>query len=166
MPPPLHPDECINTKLGISPGLVENGEVLLRELYSPHLTNGKVTKRAVTLGQLKAGASVHRMEYSSSAFIDAAIRERLRKVRSGRPWTSAGVAVFTAEEVRKISQQNAQKADEQAFLVKDTALLENLAHASTHFADPSNKSDEDLRELRSDLLVLLQNKMPVDEAFQ
>lgn len=71
--------------------------------------------------------------------------------------------MFTAEEVRKISRQNDQGAEEQAFLVKDTALLENLAHASIHFADPT---DEDLRELRSSLLVLLQNRMPVDEAFQ
>ncbi len=167
---PLHPNERVTAAPGISPGPVENEEVLLREMYSPqHVQNGKVvSKRVFTLDDLAQGLSVHRMKYTPSAFIKAAIRERLlAKEKKGKPWTSEGVAVFTAEEVRKILWQN-----EQAFIVKDTALLEHPGHASIHaiidVADPK-KRDVYLRELRSDLTNihrLFDKRMLVDEVFQ
>ena len=73
--------------------------------------------------------------------------------------------MFTAKEVREIPQQNDQGKDEQAFIVKDTALPTPPGHASIHVTDPS-KPDEALRELRSDLLALLGKRMSVEEAFQ
>lgn len=54
MPPPLHPDECTSAAPDISPGPVENEEMLLRELYSPqHVKNGKLIKRAIPIQELK-----------------------------------------------------------------------------------------------------------------
>ena len=176
MPRPLHPDERDIAVLGLLPGVVENEEVLLREMYSPHhVENGKVKPSAITLDELKgSGASVHRKRYTSRAFLETAIQDRLSRVRSGKSWTSEGVAVFTAEEVRELPRQNTQGEDEQAFVVKDTASPERPGHASIHFADlsqfiiaiGSNKLDEHLREWRLDLLDLLEKRMSVDEAFQ
>ena len=142
--------------------------MLLRELYSPqHVKNGKLIKRAIPIQELKEltrGLSVHRMKHTSADFIKDRIKERLSIPRE-EPWAAEGVAVLTTEDIRAIRYQNDEGDDEQAFIVKDTARPDHPGHASIHAADPG-KSDEDLRELRSDLLRYFERRMSADEAFR
>ena len=179
MSPPLHPDERYTSAPGVSPGIVENKEVLLREMYSPyHIKDGEVTPRAMTLKELKSitsGASVHRKKYTSRTSLEKAIQDKiLFKKQQGKFWTSEGSAVFTARQVREILRQNTGKETVQAFIVKDTASLERPDHASIHFADfrqfiltiDPDEIDEYLREWRLDLLVLLEKRMSPEEVFR
>lgn len=143
--------------------------MLLRELYSPqHVKNGKLIKRAIPIQELKEltrGLSVHRVKHTSADFIKDKIRERLSIPREGKPWAAEGVAVLSTEDIRAIRYQNDGGDDEQALIVKDTARPDHPGHASIHAADPE-KRDEDLRELRSDLLRYFERRMSVDEAFR
>ena len=169
MPLPLHPAECTSAAPGISPGPVENEEIVLRELYSPQrIKNGKLIKRAIPIQELREmtrGLSVHRMKYTSADFLKDRIKKRLSIPREGEPWVEEGVAVLAPEDIRAIRCQDDGGDDEQAFIVKDTARPDHPGHASVHAADPE-KRDEDLRELRSDLLKYFERGMSVDEAFR
>ena len=166
MPPPsLHPDECTSAAPNISPGLVGNEELLLREVYSPHVENGKLIKRAIPIDELAQGLSVHRMKYTTADFVKDSIQKRLSRPRMGEPWKDEGVAMLKAEEVREICWENEQGENERAFTVRDTARSDHRGHASIHVAGP-RKKDEYMRELRSYLLKRLEKRMSVDEAFK
>ena len=159
---PPHLDEHVSAAPGLSPGIVADDELLLREMFNPqHVRDGKLLPSAISLHDLRSrGFSVHRMKYVSLAFVKVSMEARLSRPRKDEPWKSEGVAKLDAREVRQLCVD-----DEQAFVVIDTALKDNRGHASIYAAEPG-KGDAYARELRFLLLPLLQHRMTVDEAFQ
>lgn len=156
-----HRDERESAAPGLSPGVVEGDELLLREMFNPeHVRDGKVIERAVSVDDLRIrGFSVHRMKYVDPAWIKAAIAIRLAKPRPGGTWYDEGVARLAAGRVRKLRMDGRQ-----AFVVIDTALEDNLGHASIFAAD-SSIGRAYARKLRTLLLSLLQERMSVDDAY-
>lgn len=125
-----------------------------------HIKDGMILSRAIYLADLRCrGFSVHRMKYVSQGFIRSAIDERLGRTRSGPPWIDAGVAVIKAGDVRSI-----RDGEDQAFKVIDTALPENRGHTGIFAASPG-KGKAHTRKLRSLLTPLLQNRMPLEQAY-
>lgn len=161
-----HLDKKTSAALNISPGIVQDGEFLLREMYQPyHLEeNGKIKKEAIHLTELRGtGVSVHRERYTSIAEVSRAIERRLdrRKRENKDPWKSAGVSVVEAGRIRKMRTP----ADKKAFVVTDTAERANRSHASIHCACPEILTSE-LRALRDMLLPILEESlMSVESAF-
>lgn len=157
-----HLDEHTSAAPGLSPGIVEDDECLLRELFNPqHIKNGELQPAAISLKDLRrCGFSVHRMKYVTAEFVKASIEERLSRPRKGEPWKNEGAAKLKALEVRQILFDGRQ-----AFVVIDTAEPNNRGHASIYAATPG-KGDPHARELRKLLLPFLQKRMPVDKAFE
>jgi hypothetical protein len=93
-----HLNERLSAAPGLSPGIVEDDELLLREMFNPeHVRDGKVIERAVSVDDLRIrGFSVHRMKHVNPAMIKAAIAIRLAKPRSGSRWYDEGVARLAA----------------------------------------------------------------------
>lgn len=159
---PLHLNEHISAASGLSPGPVEDDELLLRELFNPqHVRNGELLPTAISLQDLRSrGFSVHRMKYVLTEFVKASMEKRLSRPRKGEPWKNKGVAKLKTLEVRQLRVDDCQ-----AFVVIDTAQQNNRSHASI-YAAASGKGDAQARELRRLLLPLLQKRMPVDKAFE
>lgn len=159
--PTLHLDESKSAAPEISPGIVEDEEHLIREMFNPqHIDKeGKVIERAISVNELVAdGFSVHRIEHVSKEFVEKSIQTRLSRKRK-EPWTSEGVSRLKTLAVRQIFLE-----DEKAFVVVDTATEDNPGHASIYFATPQ-KGKAYAREARGFLLPLLQNRMTLDEAY-
>jgi hypothetical protein len=156
-----HRDEGVSAAPGLSPGVVEDDEILLREMFNPeHVRAGEVIERAVPVEDLRArGFSVHRMKFVAPGFIKASMRERVARPRAGDAWRDEGVAKLVARTVREL-----RKDERQAFVVIDTAEEDNHGHASIFAADPL-VGRAHARKLRGLLLPLLQKRMSVDEAF-
>lgn len=146
----------------ISPGVVADEELLLRELFSPQHINddGQASAATISLKDLRyRGFSVNRISYVSQDFIRLSVSERLARPRRERPWRDEGVAKFQARQIRKIRVEG-----NQAFVVIDTALVENPGHASIYVTRPE-KGEAYARELRKLLLPFLQNRMSIEQAF-
>ena len=157
----MHRDERVSAAPGLSPGVVEDDEVLLREMFNPeHVVAGEVIERAVAVDDLRSrGFSVHRMKFVAQESIKASMQERVARPRAGDAWRDEGVAKLVARPVREL------RADgRQAFVVIDTAEESNHGHASIFAADPL-VGRAYARKLRALLLPLLQQRMSVDEAF-
>ena len=159
---PPHLDEHVSAKPDLSPGVVEDDELLLRELFNPqHVRNGELLPSAIPAKDLiSKGFSVNRMKHVTAEFVKASIEKRLSKSRKGEPWKDEGVAKLKALEVRQIPFDGRQ-----AFVVIDTAEPDNRGHASIYAATPE-KGEPHARELRERLLPFLQKRMPVDKAFE
>ena len=155
-----HLDEHVSTQPNLSPGVVEDDELLLRELFNPqHVRNGELLPSAIqTEDLLLRGFSVNRMRYVTAEFVKAAIEKRLSE--KGEPWKDEGAAKLKALEVRQIRFDDCQ-----AFVVIDTAERNNPGHASIYAAAPE-KGKPHARELRELLLPFLQERMHVDKAFE
>ena len=158
----IHFDEKSSAAPDISPGIVEDKEFLIREMFNPeHIVNGELIERAMMASDLQQnGFSVHRIRYVKADFIKASTATRLAKPRQGQQWKSEGVAKLKTLEVRRLRVDN-----KQAFLVIDTAKKTNPGHASIYVSE-RQRGKSYARELRSLLLPLLQNRMSVDEAYQ
>ena len=156
----LHLDEHVSAKPGLSPGVVEDDELLLRELFSPQqVRNGELLPSAISTEDLiLRGFSVNRMKHVTAEFVKASIEKRLFK--KGEPWKDEGVAKLKALEVRQLRVDDCQ-----ALVVIDTAEPNNRGHASIYAAAPE-KGKPHARELRELLLPFLKKRMPVDEAFE
>ena len=159
--PVLHLDESKSAAPEISPGIVEDEEHLIREMFNPQHINeeGEVIERAISVNELLAdGFSVHRIRHVSKEFVEKSIQARLSRKRK-EPWTSEGVSRLKTLAVRQILLDN-----ERAFVVIDTATEDNPGHASIYFGAPQ-KGKAYAREARGFLLPLLQNRMTLDEAY-
>lgn len=88
----LHRDESTTAAPGISPGVVTDDEILLRELFEPyHIENGEISPRAVSLSDLQEkGFSVHRKAFAKKGDLRRAIDRRLAKLRNGETWKGGG----------------------------------------------------------------------------
>ena len=158
---PLHLDEGASAAPDFSPGIVKDGEQLLRALFNPeHVEDGLVTDRAIPVRDLRErGFSVHRMKYVHPDFVQRSIDELLSRPRKGGPWTDEGVAVFMTSCIRALRLNG-----ERAFVVIDTALPDNPGHASIYAAEPG-RGESYARELRDLLLPFLQERMLVADAY-
>lgn len=156
-----HLDENSSAVPALSPGIVRNHEILLREIFDPdHIRDGQLLERAISVNDLrKRGFSVHRIKFVTPQFIKASIESRITGPRRA-DWRSEGVAMLIARVIREIMAEA-----EQAFVVIDTASRRNPGHASIYVARP-DKGEIHARELRSMLLPYLEERMSVDEAFQ
>ena len=159
--PILHLDESKSAAPEISPGIVEDEEQLIREMFNPQHINeeGKVIERAISVNELLVdGFSVHRIQHVSKEFVEKSIQTRLSRKRK-EPWASEGVPKLKTLAVRQIFLE-----DERAFVVIDTATEDNPGHASIYFATPQ-KGKAYAREARGILLPLLQDRVTLDEAY-
>jgi hypothetical protein len=103
-------DESTTAAPGISPGIVADNEILLREVLNPdHVVNGELQSAAIPLKDLNGrGFSVHRRKYVTQGFVESSISQKLvlpfGKERRG----SEGVALFTTRTVRKLQKDGLQ----------------------------------------------------------
>ena len=157
-----HFDENASAAPGISPGVVEDSELLLREMFNPHhVKDGKILETAISLDDLLTrGFSVHRIMYVTREFVKKSMKERFSRPRRGPAWKDEGVARLQTSAVRRLRIDK-----QQALVVIDTADANNRGHASIYAAAPT-KGKAHARELRSLLLPLLQERMSVDRAFE
>ena len=156
-----HLDETRTAALGVSPGVVLDEEVLLREVLNPdHVKDGEVQPSAVPLQDLKKrGFSIHRLEYVTKALIEKSINKKLAKPVEGKQRTSEGVARFTTLCVRGISDDGSR-----VFVVIDTAKPSNEGHASIYLFNVT-MGDSLARKMREKLLPLLENRLSVAQVF-
>ena len=161
MPVSMHLDESKSAAPGISPGVVIDEEFVLRELFNPeHVVDGRILERAIPVKDLRQrGFSVHRMAYVEETSIEASIAARLTRTRNGAPWETEGVSKLKVKHVRQIRPDG-----KQAFVVIDTARPDDPSHASIYVAEPK-LGEPYARKLRSMLLLLLQNRMPLSQAY-
>ena len=159
---PPHRDETTSAVPDVSPGVVENYEQLLRALFNPdHVVDGSLIDRAISLRDLKqCGFSVHRLQYAELEVVRRVNDKILSRTFDGQTRAFEGVAKLRVHAVRGVSINGAR-----AFVVIDTALRCNASHASIYAADGSAKNSR-LRELRSLLLPLLQERTSLEEAFR
>ena len=163
MPPfPEHLKESASASPEYSSGVVLDSETLLREMFNPqHIIDGKVMVTAVSLTELRStGFSVHRKEHVSFNVVQESIEKRLRRPRKGQPWKDEGVAEILTRDVRDIREDG-----ERLFAVIDTALPDNRGHASIYAANPT-LGDAHARKLRLLLIPLLENRKPLEQAFE
>ncbi len=156
-----HLDETVSAAPDLSPGLVLDDEQLLRSLFNPdHIKEDILQVAAIPLRDLQVrGFSVNRLSHVAQEFIEDGINRLLARQPGGAPRYSEGVARFRARVVRSI-----QADGHQVFVVIDTALPDNIGHASIYLADPAMPPSH-ARKMREQLLPLLQPRMPVAEAF-
>lgn len=156
-----HLDETTSAEPDLSPGVVAQGEWLLRSVFYPdHFVGGKVVKTAISLDDLSArGFSVNRQQHVTREVIESGIDKYLENDFQGTPREFVGIACFTSSKVRDFKRE-----DSQAFVVIDTALSCNRSHASVYAADPTLSRGQ-LRRLRDMLLPLLHNPVSVDQAM-
>lgn len=88
------------------------------------------------------------------------MQARLNRPRATQ-WRGAGVAVLQAKEVRGLRLDGDET---QAFVIIDTARVENPGHASLYAADP-NRGPAHARRLRAYLMPLLHQRVSVQEAY-
>ena len=158
----MHLDERVSANPGLSPGVVQDDEHLLRELFHPqHVQNGMLLERAIPVTDLREnGFSLHRMRHVTQQFVQEVVEERLSRPRKV-PWRDEGVAVLRAGTVRALRVSGNQG---QAFVIIDTAMESNRGHASLFAAHPC-EGPAHARKLRALLLPLLQERMSVEEAY-
>ena len=97
-----HLDESTTAAPGVSPGIVADNEILLREVLNPdHVVNGELLSSAIPLKDLKGrGFSVHRREYVTQRFVESSIDQKLVRPFGKEKRGSEGVALFTTRTVR------------------------------------------------------------------
>ena len=156
-----HLDETVSATPDVSPGIVLNGEQLLRSLFNPdHIKDGVLQVAAVPLRDLQTrGFSVNRLSHVTPELIYDAINRLLARRPGGEPRYSEGVARFSVGIVRSI-----QDDGKQVFVVIDTASPDNVGHASIYLSDDAMPQSQ-ARRMRERLLPLLQRRMSVAEVF-
>ena len=160
MRPLPHLNERVSAAPGLSPGVVGDKEILLREMYEPHhVKDGAVQEQAIpALELLYDGFSVHRFRFVAREFIEQSIDTKLSRKKDR--WKFDGLANLNAGLVRRIAFDNTP-----AFVVIDTACADNRYHASILAAAHPNRNRSRARKLRSLLLPYLENRVPL-KSFQ
>ena len=161
-----HLDEQTSAAPGISPGIVGDDEVILREFLSDHTKNGKLTPAALRMDELlETGVSVHRAEYAVVERVRASVQNRL-EARKDRDPSQQHEAKISAPITRQIRSQRVKKTGEQIYVVIDTAEADNLGHASIYCKLRGFQKSQ-LRKLRTNFLlpVFQKNLMAVEDAL-
>lgn len=158
-----HLNERVSAVPGVSPGVVVDSELLLREIFEPyHVQRGVLKKTAISLTELReTGFSVHRKKHVEFKFVRNSISARLSRPRKGITWKIEGIAEILAWDVRKIIDSDHKSL----FVVIDTALEEHPGHASIYAAHPE-KGEAYARKIRFHLMELLKNRKSLEVIFQ
>lgn len=153
----INDEKCQQTEL--SPGIVQDHEFLLRVIFEPeHVLDGKVIETAISLSDLESrGFSVDRYEHADKSVIQKRIDRQIQNSPENRH--SGKVSKFCCLSVRGIYDDD----NERSFIVIDTAMAENKAHASVYSAIERKKSA--LRKIRSLLIPYLQERLSLEEVF-
>ena len=156
-----HLDESISAGPALSPGPVQDQENLLRIIIEPDTSaKGEYSHRLFNSGDLtQRGLSVHRKEYTNEQEIRTAAQALADRTTAAGRRRLEGLASFTAEAVNDITN-----LERQAFLVIDTALPDNMAHASMYLASPQ-VSQSLAREMKEQLLRLMDHRLTLEQAF-
>ena len=156
-----HLDESASASPALSPGTVQGQETLLRIIIEPdHIREGRIQPSAVQLRDLtQRGLSVYRREYAAKQAVEADVRALLGRTTAAGRRRLEGLASFNTRAVRALVIQ-----ERQAFVIIDTALPNNMAHASIYLASPQ-LSQSLARELREQLLILMENIVTLEQAF-
>jgi hypothetical protein len=150
---------CENVSVSqFSPGIVENNEILVRQIYSPiHIDEqpGRVNTFAFTDAQDK-GMSVNRKTYSSREELNKKVQYKLKlDEEQGKVRSFQGVIYATCHDVRAIKTNDNLKA----FCVYDTGNKNDISHADISQATSSrldgSKMRVKLREIFSDIPITL-----------
>jgi hypothetical protein len=141
-----------------SPGVVEDNEILIRQIYSPiHID--KQTEKILPLAFLDVqdkGMSVNRKTYSSIEELNKKVQYKLRSdEKRGKGKVFEGVIYATCQDVRAIKTNDNLKA----FCVYDTGNKNDISHADICQAKSSrvggSKMRLKLREIFSDIPIKL-----------
>ena len=158
MPPEPHRQESQSAAPCFSPGLVQSNEIVLRTVLDPdHLKDGKLTVAAISLDDIRfRGWSVDRKSLTSQWRIRLAHwrwkRKRPRILKSY-------VLPMAVRDVREANPTTGQ----QDFVVTDTAVWLNPAHASVLLSHPCGEGAA--RGFRTSLLRKLPPYVEVSSAF-
>ena len=141
-----------------SPGVVEDNEILIRQIYSPiHIDKqtGKILPLAFLDVQDK-GMSVNRKIYSSIEELNKKVQYKLRlDEKRGKGKGFEGIIYATCQDVRAIKTNDNLKA----FCVYDTGNKNDISHADICQATSSrvygSKMRLKLREIFSDTPITL-----------
>ncbi|OBQ37631.1 MAG: hypothetical protein AN487_09715 [Anabaena sp. CRKS33] len=141
-----------------SPGVVEDNEILIRQIYSPiHIDEetGRVNTFAFTDVQDK-GMSVNRKTYSSIEELNKKVQYKLRSdEKRGKGKGFEGVIYATCHDIRAIKTNDGLKA----FCVYDTGNKNDISHADICQATSSrvygSKIRLKLREIFSEIPIQL-----------
>ena len=155
----LHLDESVSAAPGVSPGVVVDDEILIRELYNPNDISEKEVKNSAIPRQdlICRGLSCHRLEYVSKSIVTELTERRLAN-KDG--WQFVGLARLRVRSIRSL-QCNGRRA----FVVIDTALEQNRSHASVFAADGLSTSKSQAKELRRILMPLFRDIVSLNDAF-
>ena len=158
----IHLDEGVSCEPDYSPGVVKDGEYLIRDMCNPeYFDETGITDAAISLDDLRSdGVSLHRREYTTPGFVKQALQERCKDRQN---WKMDNVSLVKVKSIREIRDDN-----KQLFRVIDTATEANPAHADIFPSILKNRelNKGDARLLRRRLLPLLKECMSVDAAFQ
>ncbi len=142
-----------------SPGVVADDEFLLRLGYAPeHFLNGEVVVSAISSADLsKRGFSVDREKFA----LEKLIRERSLQQMEHSPGKreQTFLSRFRTGDLRKELTEDGSRA----FVILDTAELDNPAHASIRSA--RIRSPSEIKELKLLLIPYLQNPLPLQDYF-
>lgn len=140
-----------------SPGVVEDNEILIRQIYSTHIDEetGRVNTVAFTDAQDK-GMSVNRKTYSSIEELNKKVQYKLMSdEKRGKGKGFEGVIYATCHDIRAIKTNDGLKA----FCVYDTGNKNDISHADICQATSSrvygSKMRLKLREIFSDTPITL-----------
>ena len=158
----IHLDEGVSPDPNHSPGIVGDDEYLIREMCDPgHFDeNGVITTAAISLKDLiSKGVSVHRQQHTPIEFIKSSVRNRCKNRQGWKEY----VSLIKVADVRAIKDEGRQ-----AFRVIDDPNADNPGHANIYASRLENGPIRPghARKLRKYLLPRLQNRMPVEAAFQ
>ena len=153
---PYRIDDENESQSQYSPGIVQDEETLLRLGFSPeHMRDGKIGPSAIAFEDLTArGMSVDREKYVRRQVISDKAEDMMNRGLDSRK--EALVSTFSCRDVRRLTDQNGRRA----FVVIDTAIPENSAHASIYSAYAQDRGQ--VRKIRKLLLELLQNYQPLN----
>jgi len=141
-----------------SPGVVEDNEILIRQIYSPiHIDKqtGKILPLAFLDVQDK-GMSVNRKIYSSIEELNKKVQYKLRlDEKRGKGKGFEGIIYATCQDVRAIKTNDNLKA----FCVYDTGNRNDISHADICQTISSrvegSRIRSELREIFSDIPIKL-----------
>jgi hypothetical protein len=158
LPPELHRDENKSARPWLSPGLVRSDEIVLRTVLDPdHLKDGKLASAAISLHDIRfRGWSTDR-KYFTCLW-------RIRLFHSRWKQRNPNIARFYVLQVPvEVIRLPDPTTGHQEFVVTDTAMWLNPAHAAVLLSGP--KGEGAARGFRSNLLQRLPHYVDAAEAF-
>lgn len=144
----------LETASDFSPGVVENEEIILRQIFSPiHVdANGKITPSGLNEA-FTHGLSTNRLKYISEFDVvnKGIIKQDMDNQHPDKTDRKfVGIAEFVVSEIRGLTDQTGIKG----LAVFDTALKDDTSHSDVFCFKPK----QNWRSLRSKLLPLANDK--------